>query len=710
MRQLIVYTLIAISAIASHAQRHEALDALMERLSPGLSHKLNIVITRDTTDFFEITASDGKPKIRANNAVSAAYGLNRYLQHVAGKQPTWSEMNFSLPEELPLPADTISGTTTLPVRYYLNYCTLSYSMPYWDEKRWQREIDWMALHGINTVLAPVGSEAVWAATLQRIGYPAEKINEFIASPTYQAWWLMNNLEGEGARLSKKQISRQAKLQQYILSQMRALGIEPVLPGYSGMIPGDAAETLGLNVTDPGKWCGYRRPAFLLPTDTAFRKIADIYYQEQKRLYGTARYYSMDPFHEGGNSSGVGLDKAAREIIGAMHEASPGSIWIIQGWQNNPDEKLLTAASPTDIMVLDLHAESAPQWSGRGHSGRPWVWCSLLNFGGNEGLHGKISHSITSFNDAMKSPAPPSGIGLTMEGIENNELIWELITQLPWQRDIEPYRWLRQYAAARYGTASACVDSALHILATTIYNAPAQNRQQGTTESIFCARPSDNPKDVSTWAASEPYYNGKTIIRAAEIFTRAADTLRSNAHYIYDLIDFTRQAVAEAGRMEAKIFSQAAASGDSTAYRLSAQRFLTLIELQDTLTGTVPHFRVGKWINDAKSACTDSASVSEWERDARRLITAWGNRQASEQGQLHDYSHREWQGLLSDLYAARWRKWFDARLKNWGQQPEVTDFYDFDMRWVNHAPEYSVAAVGDPVSIARMALKQIEHCR
>lgn len=710
MRRLILYSFIALLTFTAHAQRHEALDALMERISPGLSHKLAIVINSDTTDFFEITASGDKPEIKANNPISATYGLNRYLQLVAGKQLTWSEMNISLPEVLPLPADTIRGTTTLSVRYYLNYCTLSYSMPYWDERRWQREIDWMALHGINTVLAPVGSEAVWAATLSRIGYPDERISDFIASPTYQAWWLMNNLEGEGAQLSKNQISRQVRLQQYILSQMRALGIEPVLPGYAGMIPSDAAKTLGLNIEDPGTWCSYRRPAFLQPTDTAFRKIADIYYQEQKRLFGTACYYSMDPFHEGGDIGNVEIDQAARKIMDAMHDASPGSTWIIQGWQNNPDEKLLNAVNPSDIMILDLHAESAPQWSGRGHSGHPWVWCSLLNFGGNEGLHGKINHSIATFNDAMQSSAPPSGIGLTMEGIENNELIWELITQLPWQHDINPHQWLRQYARARYGTTSADIDSALNILATTIYNAPAQNRQQGTTESIFCARPTDAPKDVSAWAASEPYYDGKSVIRAAEIFSRDADALKNNAHYIHDLIDFTRQAVAEAGRMEARIFSQAAAAGDSAAYRLSAQRFLSLIELQDTLVGTDPHFRVGRWIDDAKSACADSVSVNEWTRDARRLITVWGNRDASERGQLHDYAHREWQGMLSDFYAKRWRKWFDARLKAWGQQPEAIDFYAFDMQWVNHAPDYSTIATGDPISVARMALKQIEHYR
>ncbi len=29
-------------------------------------------------------------------------------------------------------------------------------MPYWDWERWEKEIDWMAVHGINMPLALVG--------------------------------------------------------------------------------------------------------------------------------------------------------------------------------------------------------------------------------------------------------------------------------------------------------------------------------------------------------------------------------------------------------------------------------------------------------------------------------------------------------------------------------------------------------------------------
>lgn len=52
-------------------------------------------------------------------------------------------------------------------RYYQNVCTFSYSDVWWDWPRWEREIDWMALNGINLPLAFTGQEALW----QEVGAP-----------------------------------------------------------------------------------------------------------------------------------------------------------------------------------------------------------------------------------------------------------------------------------------------------------------------------------------------------------------------------------------------------------------------------------------------------------------------------------------------------------------------------------------------------------
>jgi len=43
----------------------------------------------------------------------------------------------------------------------MNVCTVSYSMVWWDWNRWEQEIDWMAMNGINLALAFTGQEYIW---------------------------------------------------------------------------------------------------------------------------------------------------------------------------------------------------------------------------------------------------------------------------------------------------------------------------------------------------------------------------------------------------------------------------------------------------------------------------------------------------------------------------------------------------------------------
>ncbi|MDE6322730.1 MAG: alpha-N-acetylglucosaminidase [Paramuribaculum sp.] len=688
-----------------------ALTALMDRNIPGLSSRLTVRLRPDSTDFFTIDADNGRPRITANNRISAAVGIHHYLNRFAGIQLTWDCMNPTLPDSIPLPTETIHASTRQHLRYYLNYCTHSYSMAFWDKERWQREIDWMAFHGINLPLATTGTDAVWDATLRRLGYPPEKISGFIAAPAYQAWWLMNNLQGEGTPMTRAMLDRSIDLQRHILKAMRQLDMNPVLPGYSGMMPADARETLGLNVADPGKWCAYNRPAFLLPTDPAFAPVARIYYEEQQRLFGNADFYSMDPFHEGGNTDGVDLASAAKAIAQAMRKASPDAVWLIQGWQENPREEILRAVGPDLMTVIDLHCETVPQWSERGHLSHPWIWSMLLNFGGNVGLHGKISHIIDNFRQACSSSDPPAGLGLTMEGIENNPVMFELACNLPWLSDtISAAGWIHSYIRARYSpNPPAEIDSAWAILARTIYNAPAENRQQGTTESPFCARPSDNPVNVSAWANAEPYYDSNDIIRAARLFASAAPNLAGNRHYRYDLVDFTRQAITEAARIQTTRIAEAVRLNDSVAYRHAADRFMTLLHMQDSLLSTTPQFRVDTWLNAARNAAPSPELADAMERDARTLITTWGNRTASESGRLHDYAHREWAGILSRLYATRWNAWFSARLAQWDSAaPPSIDFFAIDSAWISSPTQHTAppSAFPDPTTLCPELLQRL----
>ena len=586
------------------------ITGLLERIDKGASRKFVIERLKGEKDFFELDQKGNKVVVRGNNYVSIATGINWYLKYYAGINLSWNGMQADLPEVLPPVLKKERHETDLKLRYDFNYCTFSYSMAFWDWKRWEQEIDWMALHGINLPLAMVGTDVVWKNVLEELGYTREEINAFIAGPGFQAWWLMNNLEGWGGPNPDSWYERQEELQKRILKRMREYGIEPVLPGYSGMVPHNAKDRLGLNVADPGRWNGYPRPAFLQPTDPQFERIAALYYREMTRLYGKVSYYSMDPFHEGGNTSGVDLEAAGKAIWKAMKQANPRAAWVVQAWGANPRPQMIRNLPAGDMVVLDLFSESRPQWGDpasswyrkEGFGQHDWLFCMLLNYGGNVGLHGKMAHLIEEFYKAKDSSFGKTlkGVGMTMEGIENNPVMYELLCELPWREQrFSKDEWLEGYLKARYGKSDSQVSQAWMLLSNTIYNCPAASTQQGTHESILCARPSWKAYQVSSWSEMSDYYDPADVIRAAGMMVDAAERFRGNNNFEYDLVDIVRQAVAEKGRLMYRVLVDAYKAGDRELFKLSSDRFLRLILMQDRLLATRSEFKVGRWLESAQ---------------------------------------------------------------------------------------------------------------
>lgn len=695
------------------------ITGLLERIDKGASRKFVIERLKGEKDFFELDQKGNKVVVRGNNYVSIATGINWYLKYYAGINLSWNGMQADLPEVLPPVLKKERHETDLKLRYDFNYCTFSYSMAFWDWKRWEQEIDWMALHGINLPLAMVGTDVVWKNVLEELGYTREEINAFIAGPGFQAWWLMNNLEGWGGPNPDSWYERQEELQKRILKRMREYGIEPVLPGYSGMVPHNAKDRLGLNVADPGRWNGYPRPAFLQPTDPQFERIAALYYQEMTRLYGKASYYSMDPFHEGGNTSGVDLEAAGKAIWKAMKQANPRAAWVVQAWGANPRPQMIRNLPAGDMVVLDLFSESRPQWGDpasswyrkEGFGQHDWLFCMLLNYGGNVGLHGKMAHLIEEFYKAKDSSFGKTlkGVGMTMEGIENNPVMYELLCELPWREQrFSKDEWLEGYLKARYGKSDSQVSQAWMLLSNTIYNCPAASTQQGTHESILCARPSWKAYQVSSWSEMSDYYDPTDVIRAAGMMVEAAERFRGNNNFEYDLVDIVRQAVAEKGRLMYRVLVDAYKAGDRELFKLSSDRFLRLILMQDRLLATRPEFKVGRWLESARNLGSTEEEKDWYEWNARVQITTWGNRVAADDGGLHDYAHREWNGLLRDFYYLRWKTWLDEQLKSFEDgQPKAIDFYALEEPWTLKHNSYASEAEGNPVDIACEIYREIK---
>ena len=695
MKRLLILFLLAATACARPAS---PVDALLERIDPGASRRIVSEIRPASEAYFEIDCRGRKPVIRGDNYVHVAVGLNWYLKYYCGIQLSRECPTAALPTVLPRPSKPERHTADVDFVYDFNYCTFSYSMAFWDWDRWERELDWMALHGVDLPLAAVGDECVWRNFLLRLGYSPEEAVSIIAGPVYLAWFEMNNIEGWGGPLPEGWFPHQEALQRQILARMREWGMRPVLPGYSGMVPHDASERLGLNAPDQGLWNQIQCPSILSPTDERFTEIAAMYYEEQERLFGKADFYSMDPFHESKNTGGVDFAEAGLAVLQAMKAASPEAVWVLQAWSENPRDEMLAALPKGDVLVLDLFSECRPKWgqkeslwyNEKGFQGHDWLFCLLQGFGGRVGLHGRMGELVENYALARQSSEGLRGIGFTMEAIEGNPVMYELMAELPWRDSVVLSDWVKDYVYARYGARDAVLEEAWQLLAASVYDARRPNNQQGPVESVFCARPAWDVFHVYARSKTDQYYDIRDVRRAAALMLSVAEQYRGQANFEYDLVDVVRQAVADKGR--------------ELLYTHDSEAFIAALLAQDRLLGTRPEWMVGAWIGDALKlaeavAPGDEAVRALFERNARLQLTTWGDRACADGGKLHDYAYKEWNGLLCDFYLPRWQAFFEAEASAPGSGSGI-DWYALEEPWTLESKPYPSEPLSDCVTTAR----------
>jgi alpha-N-acetylglucosaminidase len=661
-------------------------EELVERRVPWLADRVELreIENGGGGESFTLKAEGGKLIVEATSANTAAVGVNRYLEEYCHRSMSHMGDNLSPVDSLPLPESPLTVSTTSEYRYALNYCTFNYSMSFYTWEDWERELDWMALNGVNMMLVANGSEAVWQNTLQRLGYSEDEIGEFISGPAYNAWWLMGNLEGWGGPMPRTQIDSRAETVQKMLARMGELGIEPLMPGFYGMIPSSYKERSGARIITQGMWQPFTRPDILDPTDPEFDRIASIFYEETKKLYGEdIRFFSGDPFHEGGSVAGVDLGEAGRAIQDAMQRHFPGSVWVLQGWQDNPKPALLEKLDRRYVLVQELFGENTANWEARdGYEGTPFIWATVTNFGERPGLYGKLQRMAdevhrASENDYMK------GVGILPEGIYNNPVVWDLMLELPWHSErVDVSKWIGGYIASRYGRHDERLVEAWRIFLETVY-ASDFGYQEGPPENILCARPGFEVTSVSTWGRIAKKYDTGKFADGVRLFASAHADFKDSETYRIDLVDMLRQTIADRADGVFTKLMAAYDKKDKATFDECALEFLSLHDTGNRLLATEPFFRVDTYQRQALESGNTLAEKDNNLLCAMMLVTYWGGSDTA-QDYLHDYAYKEWSGMMDKFYKKRWELWFDYLRRTLdGHVSEKPNYYFWEREWVEN---------------------------
>ena len=296
-----------------------------------------------------------------------------------------------------------------------------------------------------------------------------------------------------------------------------------------------------------------------------------------------------------------------------------------------------------------------------------------------------------------------GIGLTMEGIEQNPVLYELMATHTWRDSvIDLDKWLTSYVTNRYGHADKSAIAAWNILRKTVYN--GKDIRDGA-ESIITGRPTLSA--ATTWTRTRLNYDPSGLLPAWDLFMAAATACHNSDGFQYDLTDITRQALANYAHTLQEKWIQAYREKNNSAFEGYSGRFLELIDDMDRLLATRKDFLLGPWIADARRWGATPAEKALYERNARDLITLWGDANSP----LHEYSCRQWSGLLTDFYRPRWQQFFQLlRICMEGSlQPDLEAFdkkiSSWEWDWVNSRTDYPTSPTGKTVIVVQQLYKK-----
>lgn len=644
-----------------------AARAVAARLLHSKANLFNIQVNKsikiDNKDTFQIMkdVASGSINVTGSSGVAACWGLNHYLKHHCHCHVSWDGDQLNLPSILPDVNYTINAMDVY--RYYQNVVTTSYSFVWWDWLRWQREIDWMALNGINFALAFTGQEVIWQRVYLELNLTQTEIEEHFCGPAFLAWCRMGNIRGWGGPLTQSWHIRMLNLQHKILNSMNELGIIPILPAFAGHVP-RAFERLfpQANMTKMNTWNRfvdrYCCPYLLDPMDELFHIVGTMFMREMIKEFGTAHFYNCDTFNEMSPQSGdvTYLKNVSAAIFQSMTHVDSQAIWILQGWLfyseasfwNEDRVRALITSVPTGRMiVLDLQSELNPQYFRlSSYFGQPFIWCHLHNFGGTLGLYGAVNNINSGIFEARAmNGSSMIGIGLTPEGINQNYVVYDLVLDLMWRKEpVNLTSWFSKYVVRRYGSYSSSVDSAWQLLRSGVYNFSGLRKVRG--KYIICVRPSLRHKP---WY----WYNTTEFKMVWDGFVNAIPDLGSSQLFQHDLVDVTRQSLQILGDGYYSRIVQSFQRKNISSFQQNADRFLDILWNMEEILQTSNNFLLGSWLNDAKKLATSALEQAVYEFNARNQITLWGPL-----GEIKDYATKQWSGVVSSYYLPRWQLFLD----------------------------------------------------
>ncbi|KAF9620661.1 hypothetical protein IFM89_013961, partial [Coptis chinensis] len=434
------------------------------------------------------------------------------------------------------------------------------------------------------------------------------------------------------------------------------------------------------------------------------------------------------------------------------------------WKPPQMRALLHSVPFGKMIVLDLSAEVRPIWEKSSQFyGTPYVWCILHLVGvlkcmGNVISSGpveaRISQNSTMVYSALyifhTSQSRGVGVGMCMEGIEQNPVVFELMSEMAFRCEkvqLEPQQYHAYESIAlfnNHGKFFTGQSTTAQIEFLTQFNSNVMNKvlrldllrlaaifilagsQQRfsllsfqilihhRTSNQICPKiailaissrrvlPTDSPQEkrplfclsiishIYGTQLRKSLLSLTTVPRCKKLSCRKPHVqtiiLIMLLHGRYDLVDLTRQVLS---KLANEVYVDAMIAfylKDANALSLQSQKFLQLIKDIDILLASDNNFLLGTWTESAKRLATNPTEKRQYEWNARTQLTMWYDNTKTKQNKLHDYANKFWSGLLEGYYLPRASTYFDYLLTS-VRRNESFKLEEWKTEWISFSNKW-----------------------
>ncbi len=664
-------------------------------------NKFNLKIDTNLNQNYLVNVKDNKVYVSGSSQVALCRGVYDYLSNTCNSIVSWSGNSISIPKKLP----NYSCNVKSPYKYnyYLNIVTHGYTTAYWDWNRWEKEIDWMAMHGLNMPLLSGAYEAILQRVFKKIGLSEEEIEHYFTGPAHFPWNKMGNITAWDGNVPKNYYKKQVALNHKILNRVHELGMHPIIPAFAGFVPMGVQKIFPKEKLRELSWGGFSKEYhtyILEPGSELFLKIGKMYIEEYEKEFGKQEFYLADSFNEMDVPLSEDYETSLKElsyygqsVYSSIQKANSDAVWVMQGWTfpyHKKDGKLfwtqerlqaLVSKVPNDkLMILDLANEYNRLWwkseaSWRMYSGffdKMWVYSFIPNMGGKTAMNGRLDLYAKMPFEALnyKGKRNLVGFGFAPEGIENNEIIYELLSDIGWRsKEISLEKWLEKYAKSRYG----------------VYPEKMKKAYSYFNKSFFGSF-TDHPRNTYQFRPNSKIRGtvnrSNDIKKGLELFLDCKDKIKNKELYEIDVIEITVQYL---GLIVDELLVKFQETGENNKALLNEA--LDILATIDRLLESHPTWKLKNWVDYAKKWGNTLEEKKYYQANAKRLITTWG-------GSINEYSARTWSGLIRDYYIPRWKLYYEAK---WNNLP--FDLLKWEEQWIQSTKLSKIKPFDNPIDVA-----------